>query len=54
MNESLSLLDNAINRADATYTNLGGYGLSVDIEASREYISALREGIQTFKRNAEI
>lgn len=54
MNKSLQLLENMVNRAEITYTNLAGYGLSVNREPNREYIQALMESIQTFKRNAEI
>lgn len=55
VHESLNLLENAIARADIAYTRLSGLGFSIDVETNRdEYISALREGIKTFKQRAEI
>ncbi|MBC8199868.1 MAG: hypothetical protein H8E80_07480 [Desulfobacteraceae bacterium] len=54
MDESLKLLENMVNRAEITYTNLAGYGLPVNREANREYMEALMESIQAFRRNAEI
>jgi hypothetical protein len=54
MNDSLSRLESAVQRADAAYGRLSALGFSSDVEANREYISALLEGIKTFKRNAEI
>jgi len=54
VNESLNLLENAIDRADIAYARLSGLGFSIDVETNREYINALREGIKTFKQNAEI
>jgi hypothetical protein len=54
MDESLKLLKNMLNRAEITYTNLAGYGLPVNREANREYMEALMESIQAFRRNAEI
>jgi hypothetical protein len=53
-NASLHLLENAVNQADVAYTGLSAFGLALDIEANREYINALREGIRTFRRIAEI
>lgn len=52
--ESLERLEGAVNQADAAYTKLSGLGLSADVEANREYVAALREGLRTFKRNAEL
>ncbi|MBM4309498.1 MAG: hypothetical protein FJ119_00910 [Deltaproteobacteria bacterium] len=52
--ESIRRLENAIKRADATYTRLSGFGLPLDIETNREYITSLREGLKTFKQIAEI
>ena len=43
-----------IYQADVAYTGLSAFGLALDIEANREYINALREGIRTFRRIAEI
>jgi hypothetical protein len=54
MDESLQSLENMVNRAEITYTNLAGYGLPVNREANREYMEALMESIQAFRRNAEI
>ena len=54
MDESLQLLENLLNRAEITYTNLAGYGLPVNRETNREYMEALKESIQAFRRNAEI
>ncbi len=54
MGESLQSLENMVNRAEITYTNLAGYGLPVNREANREYMEALMESIQAFRRNAEI
>lgn len=54
MHESLQSVENMVNRAEITYTNLAGYGLPVNKEANREYMEALMESIQAFRRNAEI
>ncbi|MGB2928593.1 MAG: hypothetical protein WBB70_06735 [Desulfobacterales bacterium] len=54
INESLQMLEDMVNRAERNYTNLAGYGLPVNREANREYMEALMESIQTFRRNAEI
>lgn len=54
IDESLQLLENMLNRAEITHTNLAGYGLPVNREANREYMEALMESIQAFRRNAEI
>lgn len=54
MDESLQSLENMVNRAEITYTNLAGYGLPVNREANREYMEALMESIQAFRSNAEI
>jgi hypothetical protein len=54
MDESLQSLENMLNRAEITYTNLTGYGLPVNREANREYMEALMESIQAFRKNAEI
>ena len=54
MDESLQLLENMVNRSEITYTNLAGYGLPVNREANREYMEALMESIQAFRKNAEI
>ena len=54
MGENLKLLENMVDRAESTQTNLAGYGLSINRESSREYVNALRESIQTFRRNAEL
>lgn len=54
MDESLQSLEKMVNRAEITYTNLAGYGLPVNREANREYMKALMESIQAFRRNAEI
>ena len=54
MGESLQSLEKMVNRAEITYTNLAGYGLPVNREANREYMEALMESIQAFRRNAEI
>lgn len=54
MDESLQSLEKMVNRAEITYTNLAGYGLPVNREANREYMEALMESIQAFRRNAEI
>lgn len=52
--ESLMRLESAIERADATYVRLSGFGVPLDIEKNREYITALQEGVKTFKKLAEI
>jgi len=54
MDESLQLLEDVVNRAEITHTNLAGYGLPVNREANREYMEALMESIRVFRRNAEI
>ena len=54
MDESLQLLEDVVNRAEITHTNLAGYGLPVNREANREYMEALMESIRVFRSNAEI
>lgn len=54
IDESLQSLENMVNRSERTYTNLAGYGLPVNREANREYMEALMESIQAFRKNAEI
>ena len=54
MDESLQSLENMLNRAEITYTNLAGYGLPVNREANREYMEALMESIRVFRSYAEI
>lgn len=53
MNESLHLLESAVNRAESAYATLSGFGFSSDAGTNREYINALREAIRTFRQNAE-
>ena len=54
MDKNLKSLESIVDRAERTQTNLAGHGLSINRESNREYIKALRESIQTFRRNAEL
>lgn len=54
MDKNLKSLEDMVDRAERTQTNLAGYGLSINRESNREYVNALRESIQTFRRNAEL
>ena len=54
MGKNLKSLESMVDRAEKTQTNLAGYGLSINRESNREYVNALREAIQTFRRNAEL
>jgi len=53
-NENLSRLERSVNLAEAAYENISMLGIQLNVEAKKEYVAALREGIRTFKRNAEI
>jgi len=52
--ENLSRLEHSITVAETAYANISSYGFQLNVEARGEYIAALREGIRTFKRYAEI
>ena len=54
MDKNLKSLESMVDRAERTQTNLAGHGLSINRESNREYVNALRESIQTFRRNAEL
>jgi hypothetical protein len=53
-NENLSRLERSANLAEAAYEKISMLGIQLNVEAKREYITVLSEGIRTFKRNAEI
>jgi len=53
-NENLSRLERSVNLAEAAYENISMFGIQLNVEAKKEYVAALREGIRTFKRYAEI
>ena len=54
IDESMHRLAHIVNSAEIAYTNLAGYGPSINKESNTEYILALREAIQVFSRKAEI
>jgi len=53
VNESLSRLNHSIDLAESACANISAYGFQLNIE-QQEYIDALREGIKSFKRYAEL